>query len=378
MTKSLVSDCVLVGDLEQIIRSLYQEILGRDADTTGLNHYVQGFLAGKTIEELSQYISSSPEAVSRVIRPGATASRAFDGPPHLLPPAPYFDFAEEHASFFCRSIVANSLEPSPHNAALDSTLLSVRPNELKIFQYWDTTKVPNDVLALITDWKLSLPVGDHMLFDDALAAEFISDNYPSYFRAAYDYCFHPAMKSDYFRLAYLYLNGGVYIDADDKLIRNFSIPNLQEDDILVLLPIIRDRNGGAVLGLSLEPSRKAGLEVRYGPECYFANSPIFASKRNEVIRIALIRATNRILVCRRDGVECDIHKTTGPTNLTIAVIVACLYSACGGRPPPKILTLDWSQHALRQRPLEYKQDNRYWVNFQKNRGVGAAKAEEAK
>ena len=66
----------------------------------GLRHYVDGFFSGKSVEQISQYIASSPEAVSCGIRPGATLAGSFAAPPHYLPPAAYFHFAEEHASFF--------------------------------------------------------------------------------------------------------------------------------------------------------------------------------------------------------------------------------------------------------------------------------------
>lgn len=178
------------------------------------------------------------------------------------------------------------------------------------------------------------------------------------------------MKADYFRLAYLYINGGIYIDADDQRADGNPLPTLtlaDTRDILLVDPIIRVTIGGRAVGI--QPSeRPRSLETLAGPECYFNNSPIFASRRNEILRIALIRATNSILGAKRDGVMPDIHVTTGPTNLTLSIVASRLYAACGGAPMPEVRAIDWSRYAMRQQPLQYKMDNRDWrrANYPKD------------
>ena len=248
------------------------------------------------------------------------------------------------------------------------------PEPYKIIQFWDTKAVPPDVARQVGEWARGVPDGHHLLFDDASAGEFISVNYPRYFRSAYDYCFHPAMKCDYFRLAYLYVNGGVYIDADDKMISALPIFDLLARDILIISPIIRRKLNGRAVGIKSGELSRGNLEAVNGPECYFANSPIFVSRRNEIVRVALIRATNAILAAKRDGTRCNIHQTTGPTNWTVAIVGTCLYAACGGTPLPKIKVIDWSRYAAQQQPLEYKSDNRYWVNFQNDAGIESSDA----
>ena len=55
----------ITEDAAAVIGSLYQTILGRKPDPKGLSAYVDGFKRGKSIETISEYLRSSPEAASR-------------------------------------------------------------------------------------------------------------------------------------------------------------------------------------------------------------------------------------------------------------------------------------------------------------------------
>ena len=55
----------------------------------------------------------------------------------------------------------------------------------------------------------------YILFNEKSAREYISSNLKKEHLLAFDNCYHPAMKSDYFRLCYINYSGGMYVDSDD-------------------------------------------------------------------------------------------------------------------------------------------------------------------
>ena len=85
-----------------------------------------------------------------------------------------------------------------------------------IFQFWDESDIPEDVKSCMETWQVFKSKGfEYHLFNIDTARKFIIDNLSDQNVEAFDRCYHPAMKSDYFRLCYIYCNGGVYIDGDD-------------------------------------------------------------------------------------------------------------------------------------------------------------------
>ena len=89
-----------------------------------------------------------------------------------------------------------------------------------LVQFWDDqSAIPSDVDECIASWRALEAQGfDRLLFDDETARDFIAENLDRCHSRAFARCRHPAMRSDYFRLCYLVVNGGVYIDADDVFI----------------------------------------------------------------------------------------------------------------------------------------------------------------
>lgn len=94
---------------------------------------------------------------------------------------------------------------------------------LSVAQYWMQGEPPHPVRDLIGSWRDHF--GDrHFLFDDESATEFISSNFNGEVLTAYQTCNIPAMRADYFRYCFLYLNGGIYVDADVGFLREgFSV-----------------------------------------------------------------------------------------------------------------------------------------------------------
>src|SRR5208282_6499459 len=67
----------------------------------------------------------------------------------------------------------------------------------------------------------------------------VADNLESCRLKALDACYHPAMRSDYFRLCYVGLRGGCYVDADD-IYSGQSLDVLFGDGRLKLQPLCYD------------------------------------------------------------------------------------------------------------------------------------------
>src|SRR5690349_6206032 len=86
-----------------------------------------------------------------------------------------------------------------------------------IVQYWhNLPELPSDVAECIASWTRWTASGfTHRLFDERSAKAFIRNSLDARHGRAFEHCYHPAMQADYFRLCYLLVEGGLYVDADD-------------------------------------------------------------------------------------------------------------------------------------------------------------------
>jgi mannosyltransferase OCH1-like enzyme len=86
----------------------------------------------------------------------------------------------------------------------------------RIVQFWHSPELPPDLFALMQSWRTSHPDHKYILFDDKKAQNFIAEHFPAAILRAYYRARHPAQRADLFRLAYLCIRGGFYVDADDR------------------------------------------------------------------------------------------------------------------------------------------------------------------
>lgn len=86
----------------------------------------------------------------------------------------------------------------------------------KIYKFWDSELVPDDVRDLVRSWEEVNPDYQVELFNNASAERFLATSLPTDVQAAYRRVREPAQKADIFRLALLAVMGGVYSDADDR------------------------------------------------------------------------------------------------------------------------------------------------------------------
>ena len=115
------------------------------------------------------------------------------------------------------------------------------PPWLKIVQFWDDDP-PQDVAAAMSTWPQMHPGTPYEVYDETDAKRFILGTFGSSAVEAFEACRHASMKSDFFRISYLSVHGGVYVDADEQCLRP-------------LWPVVRALQAGATFvgALSSEP-----------------------------------------------------------------------------------------------------------------------------
>jgi hypothetical protein len=210
----------------------------------------------------------------------------------------------------------------------------------RILQFWDQKTIPPDVLECMATWR-AIPDFDYVVFDDDRAREFFRTEYDARHLDAYELCNHPAMKSDLFRLAYLYRHGGVYVDADDAYEGAGMDPLSGED---------------GNFRLRAASFRKAPSEP---PVTIFNNNPIFCVPKDEILRKALDRATTIMLALgKRESY--NVLVTTGPVNLSVAVYATALDCIANDAEFRFAPIIGWDRIAKKNTHLEYQKTEKNW------------------
>lgn len=245
-----------------------------------------------------------------------------------------------------------------------STMESTSTIPKIIVQFWDTVNtIPCDVKKCLETWsKLDKMKFRRVLFDDNSARHFIAERFSSVHVEAFDRCYHPAMRSDYFRLCFILSCGGCYVDADDAYLGR-SIEHLFWDKRLKLQPLCYDTDTNSMIS----PGRFTNSE-QYSINWifYFNNNPIIAAPGDPVIGYALQRATNLLIKAKQDDLP-EIQSTVGPGNIT-ASLVAYLVTREPERKAEHFLVLSgWDTYAKSIWPLSYRYDKRNWRLSNKQR-----------
>lgn len=107
--------------------------------------------------------------------------------------------------------------------AMYLTLPRFQPGEpgapSRLMQFWDIAP-PADVVAEMKTWE-ELGNDAYIRFDADDAIRFFALNIGRVEADLLAACPHPAVQSDYFRLGWLMVQGGVYVDADARMRRGF-------------------------------------------------------------------------------------------------------------------------------------------------------------
>lgn len=225
----------------------------------------------------------------------------------------------------------------------------------KIIQFWDDLdRLPDDVIECIDTWKKTKAFGiETLLFDKSQAREFIGQRLGLRYLQAYDKCYHPAMQSDYFRLCYIFVEGGCYIDVDD-VYNGANIQTLFSDGRLKIQPLCYDMATHSMAPPSLFTKPDAYSESGI---FYFNNNPLIASSEHPLIYRALTQATLTLEKDMATGLP-EIQSTAGPGNLTKSIFDAITED---GEIEQTIHVLnDWEKIAKNIWDLSYRNDSRNW------------------
>jgi len=225
----------------------------------------------------------------------------------------------------------------------------------RIVQFWDDLdRLPGDVGECIDTWRKTEEQGvERLLFDKHQAREFIHRRLGPRHKEAFDRCYHPAMQSDYFRLCYILMEGGCYIDADD-MYDGSPIQHLFSDGRLKIQPLCYDMATNMMVPPSLftKPGANAASWI-----FYFNNNPLIAGSGHPLIDRALAQATLSLEKDVTNGLP-EIQSTTGPGNLTKSIFDAVTESR---EIKQTLLVLrDWENIAKNRWDLSYRNDPRNW------------------
>jgi hypothetical protein len=191
------------------------------------------------------------------------------------------------------------------------------------------------------------------VFDESSAREFIRIHLGSRYEKAFDKCYHPSMKSDYFRYSYIFVEGGFYVDADD-VYHGTTIDHLFTDGRLKLQPFC----------YNIATAQMVPPSVFVNPEAnqlswifYFNTTPLIAVRNHPIVERALLNAT-KSLEQETKGELPEVQAATGPGNLTRSVFEVVANESC---PEEALLVVhDWEKTSTSKWPLSYRSDKRNW------------------
>jgi mannosyltransferase OCH1-like enzyme len=200
-----------------------------------------------------------------------------------------------------------------------------------LHQYWDKDPPPQDVQSLMARAKKMNPYFSYRRWTDVGARQFLSTISQPDVRRAYKAAKHVAMRADIFRLAVLFEEGGIYLDADDYC--------------------------AAPLRALLPPDAEL---VCYQDEFgSIGNNFLAAVPRHPIVGAALHEAARAVL----EGATEALWLVTGP-GLMSRVVASAIARTPNLRPPAGLAVLPLQIfHGIvhPHRRVSYKLDRRHWI-----------------
>lgn len=252
-------------------------------------------------------------------------------------------------SNFVRELVQHT------NESIGNPVVQIAAPPKRIVQFWDDLdRLPHDVRECMDSWKKLEKSGFELeVFDESSAREFIRTRLGSRFESAFDKCYHPSMKSDYFRYSYILVEGGFYIDADD-VYHGTTIDHLFSDGRLKLQPFCYDIATAQMVPPSIFVKPRA-YELSW--IFYFNTTPMIAGCNHPIIERALLNATKSLEQETEDELP-EVQASTGPGNLTRSIFEKI---ADKKYPEETLVVLhDWEKTSTSKWPLSYRSDKRNW------------------
>jgi hypothetical protein len=270
-----------------------------------------------------------------------------------------------YRSNFVRKLVQRPNEPSR------VPVRHVAPPRKRIVQFWDDLgRLPEDVKECMESWKKLEQFGFELqVFDESSAREFIRIHLGSRYEKAFDKCYHPSMKSDYFRYSYIFVEGGFYVDADD-VYHGTTIDHLFTDGRLKLQPFCYDIAAAQMVPPSVFVKPGAN---QLSWIFYFNTTPLIAGRNHPIVERALLNATISLEQESEGGLP-EVQATTGPGNLTRSAFEVVSNES---RPEEVLLVLhDWEKNSTSKWPLSYRSDKRNWRLSNQEAFRASSRAEE--
>ena len=262
-------------------------------------------------------------------------------------------FEKDHGlrSTFVRHLIFQQSAEEGYEYSCDSIVPK------KLVRFWDNSDaIPHDVRECLDSWESLRGDGFELAtFDDGSAARFIKRYFDTKYLDAFVRCWHPAMRSDYFRLCYILRFGGFYVDADDALTEGKWHP-LFGDNRLKLRPLCYD-----LASHSMVPEDEIWEnDIPFKNRIFYVNNnPLISPPDHPIIRLALEQAT--LTLHHTEDLQ-DIQSITGPGNLTAALVKHAHQLALLGKGNDFSLMRNWSEVAKTQWDLGYRSDVRNWRN----------------
>jgi inositol phosphorylceramide mannosyltransferase catalytic subunit len=168
-----------------------------------------------------------------------------------------------------------------------------------LHQTWKTRDLPENLAKFRRSIAKRNPKLDMRLYDDAASRKLIEDHCPELL-PAYDRLPFGVAKSDLFRLAAVYAEGGFYADLDMECVRSLE-------------PFRRTTK--AVFSIEAEVMPQRQQELGYEQPFQLANCMFGAPPRHPFIR-DVIRQIDKGLAARTPKDHSEIEDATGPRVLT--------------------------------------------------------------
>ncbi|WP_420396372.1 tetratricopeptide repeat protein [Nioella sp.] len=185
-------------------------------DVTGRsNNKVRSSIPGQILNE---YRLSEPPEIQRHSAVGADQRKAMR----------YFrSHLEDNPSSMTAALCllgamwrAGQVTESFDESRLDARLTSRIPKQ--VFQFWDSRELPDQVAAVINENKALNPDFEFRRFSEQEARSYLAEKGETEALRGFRLAPHAAAKADIFRLAVLWYEGGVYMDADDRSLNPLS------------------------------------------------------------------------------------------------------------------------------------------------------------
>ncbi|HWL08270.1 MAG TPA: glycosyltransferase [Planctomicrobium sp.] len=225
----------------------------------------------------------------------------------------------------------------------------------RIVQFWDDLgRLPEDVKECMETWKELHRQGfEIQVFDENAARDFIRLRLGERYERAFDKCYHPSMKSDYFRYSYIFVEGGFYVDADD-VYHGMPLDYLFRDGRLKLQPFCYDIATAQMVSPTTFTTPGADQKSWI---FYFNTTPLIAGRHHPIVERALLNATI-FLEQDSQGQLPEVQATTGPGNLTRSIFEILADEGC--LEDLFVVLHDWEITSTSKWSLSYRNDQRNW------------------